>query len=84
MAYLNFETFLAEYASACEAADCGLTSFQVSVLGSHLTLLQHHLQHTLVMSVLENPTPDILAAAKVIANSLAVGTDFSQVEKYVG
>lgn len=83
MAYLNFETFLAEY-SATVGVVAPLTDFQKSILELHLMRLQDHLQHALVMSVLENPTPELLAAAKTIVNSLAVDVDFSQVEKLVG
>ena len=83
MAYLNFETFLAEYSATVKVVD-PLTDFQKEVLESHLMRLQNHLQHALIMSVLDNPTAEALATAKTIANSLAVDVDFSQVEKYVG
>lgn len=83
MAYLNFETFLAEYSATVKVA-APLNDFQKSVLESHLVRLQNHLQHALIMSVLDNPTADSLAVAKTIANSLAVDVDFSQCEKYIG
>lgn len=83
MTYINFETFMAEYSATLKALT-PLTDFQKSLLESHLMRLQNHLQHALVMSVLDNPTPEVLAAAKTIANSLAVDVDFSQIEKYVG
>lgn len=83
MAHINFETFMAECSATVEVA-APLTDFQKSILESHLMRLQDHLQHALIISVLDNTTPEVLAAAKTIANSLAVDVDFSQVEKYVG
>lgn len=83
MAHINFETFMAEYLATIKVV-APLADFQKSVLESHLMRLQNHLQHALIMSVLDNPTPEALAAVKTIANRLAVGVDFSQCEKYVG
>ena len=83
MAYANFKTFMAEYSATVKVA-APLTDFQKSALELHLMRLQDHLQHALVMSVLDNPTPEVLAAAKTIANRLAVDVDFSQIEEYVG
>ena len=83
MAHINFETFMAEYLATVKVVS-PLTDIQKSLLESHLMRLQNHLQHALIISVLDNPTPEVLAAAKTIVNRLAVDVDFSQVEKYVG
>ena len=83
MAYINFETFLAGYSTATRVID-PLTPFQASILELHLTRLQDHLQHALLISVLGNPTPEVLASAKTIADRLAVDVDFNQVERLIG
>ena len=83
MAYITFKTFMADYLATAKVLT-PLTDFQKSVLELHLMRLQDHLQHALIISVLDNPTPEVLAAAKTIANSLAVDVDFSQIEEYVG
>ena len=83
MAYITFKTFMAEYSTTVKVA-APLTDFQKSVLELHLMRLQDHLQHALIMSVLENPTPEVLAAAKTIANGFVLAMDFSQIEDYIG